>query len=66
MSRACKHLEEKLDELQRISDLESLRPYLNKEQCFLSLINHETSPITTEELKRLARIWKLDQGDIVS
>lgn len=50
-----------LDELKRREDLESLRPFLIAEQCFPSSKDPETSMITMEELKKLVRIWKLNE-----
>ncbi len=50
-----------LDELKRRDDLESLRPYLIEEQCFPATKKPETAPITMEELKKLARMWKLNE-----
>jgi hypothetical protein len=50
-----------LDELKRRNDLESLRKYLILEGCFPASKDPETSPITLEELKKLVRIWKLNE-----
>lgn len=50
-----------LDELKRRDDLESLRPYLIEEQCFPATKNPDTAVITMEELKKLARMWKLNE-----
>ncbi len=50
-----------LDELRRRDDLESLRKYLIDENCFPALKDPNTSIITMEELKKLARIWKLNE-----
>lgn len=50
-----------LDELKRRNDLESLRRYLIMESCFPASKDPETSPITLEELKKLVRIWKLNE-----
>lgn len=50
-----------LDELRRRDDLESLRKFLVAEQCFPAHKEPETAPITMEELKKLARIWKLNE-----
>ena len=61
-SRAGALLESALEDLQRISNLESLRPYIAHEGCFLQNSNHDTAQITIEELKRLTRLWKLDHG----
>ena len=48
-----------LDELKRRQDVESLRPFLAAEGCFPSSKNPEHAAITMEELKKLARAWKL-------
>ena len=61
-SKAAIQLEHSLEELQRITNLEFLRPYIIRDQCFLQCMNPESSPITTDELKRLARAWKMDHG----
>jgi hypothetical protein len=50
-----------LDELKRREDLESLRKYLTEENCFPALKDPKTAIITMEELKKLARIWKLNE-----
>lgn len=50
-----------LEELKRRRDLESLRKYLINEQCFPTTKDPMTSVITMEELKKLARIWKLNE-----
>lgn len=50
-----------LDELKRRDDLESLRKYMIAESCFPAQKDPETSPITMEELKKLTRIWKLNE-----
>ena len=54
-------LEKNLDELKRRSQLESLRYHLGKESCFPPQRDARTSPITMEELKKLARAWKLHE-----
>lgn len=50
-----------LDELKRRDDLESLRPHLIEEQCFPATKNPDNCIITMEELKKLARMWKLNE-----
>ena len=50
-----------LDELKRRDDLESLRKHLIDEQCFPAAKDPRTAVITMEELKKLARIWKLNE-----
>ena len=50
-----------LDELKRRRDLESLRKFLISEQCFPATKDPMTSIITMEELKKLARMWKLNE-----
>ena len=49
------------EELKRREDLESLRKYLILEQCFPAHKDPETASITMEELKKMARIWKLNE-----
>lgn len=58
-------LELNLEELKRRSNLESLRVFVQNEQCFPTQSDPSTSPITMEELKKLARAWKL-HGMIIS
>ena len=54
------HLRHNLEELKRRSDLESLRPYLVSEQCFPPGMEAITEhAINMEDLKKLARAWKL-------
>ena len=48
-----------LNELRRRKDLEQLRIFLKAEHCFLPSVDPLTAVITMEELKRLARSWKL-------
>jgi hypothetical protein len=50
-----------LEELKRRNDLESLRKFLIAEQCFPTMKDPETAPITVEELKKLVRVWKLNE-----
>ena len=50
-----------IDELKRRHDLESLRPYVIREQCFPLNVDGSYAPITMEELKKLARAWKLHE-----
>ena len=50
-----------LEELRRREELESLRPYLINDQCFPSFRDPLVSAITMEELKKLARAWKLNE-----
>jgi hypothetical protein len=50
-----------LDELKRRDDLESLRKYLIEEQCFPATKDPANAVITMEELKKLARLWKLNE-----
>lgn len=50
-----------LDELKRREDLESLRKYLVSESCFPTQKDPMTGVITMEELKKLARVWKLNE-----
>ena len=48
-----------LDDLKKKRDSESLRSHLTIEGCFPSHKDPKTAAITIEELKRLARAWKL-------
>lgn len=50
-----------LEELKRREEMESLRKYLIAEACFPAQKDPSTAPITMEELKKLARIWKLNE-----
>ena len=50
-----------LDELKKRDDLESLRSYLIQDNCFPALKDPKIAPITMEELKKLARVWKLNE-----
>jgi len=50
-----------LDELKKRDDLESLRNYLIQDNCFPALKDPKIAPITMEELKKLARVWKLNE-----
>eukprot|EP01031_Cornospumella_fuschlensis_P044544 gene44544-54477_t len=50
-----------LEELKRREEMESLRKYLVAEACFPAQKDPHTAPITMEELKKLARIWKLNE-----
>ena len=61
-SKAGLQLDSYLNELQRTSNLESLRPYMIREGCFLQQNHQDSAAITTEECKRLVRLWKLDHG----
>ena len=54
-------LENNLQELKRIDDIESLRPYIIEYNCFSNTTNVKTAPITLDELKKLARAWKLNE-----
>ena len=48
-----------ITELRRRRDLESLRIFLKLEHCFQASVNADEAIITMEELKKLARAWKL-------
>jgi hypothetical protein len=50
-----------LDELKKREFLESLRKHLIDEKCFPAHKDPETCVITMEELKKLARIYKLNE-----
>ena len=53
------NLKNNLNELRRGAELESLRPFVKECCCFLPSANPDTAAITMEELKKLARAWKL-------
>lgn len=56
---AGEHVAINLAELQRRQDLESLRVYVEHACCFQPNHDPKTRAITMEELKKLARVWKL-------
>jgi len=58
-THAAETVKDNLDELRRRAELESLRPFLVDSGCFVPSANPKTTPITMEELKKLARAWKL-------
>ena len=58
-THAAEAVKENLVELRRRAELESLRPFLIDSGCFVPGVNPKTTPITMEELKKLARAWKL-------
>lgn len=59
-THAAEAVKENLAELKRRAELESLRPFLIDSGCFVPGANPKTTPITMEELKKLARAWKLN------
>ena len=59
-TKAGTFIDVSLAELQRVKNLEALRGYLIRENCFLNHQNAENAPITIDELKRLCRAWKLN------
>ena len=58
-THAAESLQRNLDELKRRAELESLRPFCEEYVCFNPGANPKTAPVTMEELKKLARAWKL-------
>ncbi len=58
-TKAASHLQGNLSELRRGAELESLRPFVKECCCFLPSADPDTAQITMEELKKLARAWKL-------
>ncbi len=54
-------VENNLLELTRRAQLESLRYYCALYACFPPLKDPLTAPVTVEELKKLARAWKLHE-----
>ena len=54
-------LESNLAELKRRRDLEMLRVFLKHEHCFAPLVNPDQAIISMEDLKKLARAWKLHE-----
>ena len=55
----AERLNNNLDELRRRAELESLRPFCIDSGCFAPSANPKKAAITMEELKKLARSWKL-------
>ena len=53
-THAAEAVKENLAELKRRAELESLRPFLIDSGCFVPGANPKTTPITMEELKKLA------------
>lgn len=60
-STCAAYLDNDLLELHRREELECLRPFVINEQCFMATKDAETAAITMEELKKLARAWKLHE-----
>ena len=60
-SQCARNLENNLDELEKRSEIESLRYHIANESCFPPMKDPQTTPITFEELKKLARAWKLHE-----
>jgi len=58
-TKVAGNLKDNLNELRRGAELESLRPFVKECCCFLPTANPDTAQITMEELKKLARAWKL-------
>lgn len=58
-THAAESLQRNLEELKRRAELESLRPFCEEYVCFNPGANPKTAPVTMEELKKLARAWKL-------
>ena len=54
-------VEQNLLELKRKAQLESLRYHLNAYSCFSPLADPISAPVTIEEVKKLARAWKLHE-----
>ena len=54
-------LESNLAELKRRRDLENLRIFLKHEHCFAPSVNPDDAIISMEDLKKLARAWKLHE-----
>ena len=55
----AERLNSNLDELRRRAELESLRAFCIDSGCFAPSANPKMAAITMEELKKLARSWKL-------
>ena len=55
----ARDLADNIAELRRRRDVELLRVFLKGEHCFQPSADPEKAPITMEELKKLARAWKL-------
>jgi hypothetical protein len=54
-------LDANLEELRRKEELESLRPHIAHAACFHPTKDPETTIITVDDLKRMARAWKLHE-----
>ena len=60
-SGAALKLESNLLDLKRAQDLESIRPFILENKCFPASVNGETANISLDELKKLCRVWKLNE-----
>lgn len=60
-SGAALKLENNLLDLKRAQDLESIRPFILENKCFPASVNGETANISLDELKKLCRVWKLNE-----
>lgn len=58
-SKCAANLSENLRELTQQREMESLRPYLIEEGCFSPNKDTNRCPITIDDLRKLARAWKL-------
>eukprot|EP01041_Mallomonas_annulata_P012077 gene12077-25320_t len=60
-NRCSRTLDNDLSELQFRRDLESLRPFLKMEKCFPPNKNPMKAAISLDELRKLARAWKIHE-----
>lgn len=63
LSHCATSIVNNLDDLRKKRESESLRQYLISEACFPAHKDPHTAAITIEELKKLARAWKLNGKD---
>jgi hypothetical protein len=54
-------LESNLQDLKRLQDIESIRPFIIENRCFPNVVDEKNAPITLDELKKLSRAWKLNE-----
>jgi hypothetical protein len=60
-SVCAQSLDNNIEEVFRVRKLEKLRIYLIREKCFASYVKDPLKAnITMDELKKLARIWRLN------
>ena len=60
-TKTAGNLQGNLSELRRRAELESLRPFVKETCCFQPNVNPDIATIGMDELKKLARSWKLHE-----